>query len=196
MRDTGTAPAASVADQIAFTPTLADVIAANRLFYRPTRGRLILYGFVMVLGVLNLLMSLLLPVGERSPQIAGGLALIAIPIGWRVALSIWIVPYQARRYYQQAAILRQPFTVSWDEAGLDSRTPRSTSTTPWDGYIGRREDSLTMLFFQTDALYQFLPKHALTAAQVARLRDLAAAVPERRYASFRRLAVRRPGWRR
>ena len=178
-------PAASASDQVSFKPSYDDVLAANRLLYRPTRGRLILYGFVMVVGALNLLMSLLLPAGERSSQIGGGVALIAAPIAWRVALAIWILPHYSRRYYGQAAILRQPFTVSWDEVGLDSRTPRSTSTTPWDAYVGRREDASTMLFFQTDALYQFLPKHALTAAQVARLRDLAAAVPERRYASFR-----------
>lgn len=177
--------ATGVPDHTSFTPTYDDVLAANRLLYRPTRGRLILYGFVMAIGVLNLLMSLLLPAGERSSQIGGGVALIAAPIVWRVVLSIWILPYYSRRYYNQAAILRQPFTVSWDEAGLDSRTPRSTSTTPWDAYVGRREDSSTMLFFQTDALFQFLPKHALTAAQIVRLRDMAAAVPERRYASFR-----------
>ncbi|WP_174297311.1 YcxB family protein [Sphingomonas bacterium] len=186
MQDRATATSSATSpNQTSFTPTYDDVLAANRLLYRPTRGRLILYGFVMVIGVLNLLMSLILPPGERSPQIGGGVALIVAPAVWRVVLSILILPHYSRRYYNQAAILRQPFTVSWDEAGLDSRTPRSTSTTPWDAYVGRREDPSAMLFLQTDALFQFLPKHALTAEQIVHLRDLAAAVPERRYASFR-----------
>lgn len=172
------------ADRVIYTPTYEDLLAANRLVYRPTRRRLATYALLTAIGAANVALSLVGPAADRSPYLEFGIALMLFAPAWRAVLGLWLLPVYTRRYHAQAAILREEFTVAWSEAGLDSRTRRTTNVMPWEDYIGRREDAHILLFYQTDAMFQFLPKRVLTPAQVARLRLLAAVVPERRWASL------------
>lgn len=171
-------------DRVTYIPTYEDLLAANRLVYRPTRRRLATYALLTAIGAANVTLSLLGPATDRTPDLAFGIALMLFAPAWRLLLRLWLLPVYTRRYHAQAAILREEFIVGWDQAGLDSRTRRTTNLVPWEDYIARREDASTLLFYQTDAMFQFLPKRVLTPAQVARLRLLSEAVPERRWASL------------
>jgi hypothetical protein len=170
-------------DHVIYTPGYQDLLAANRLHYRPTRRGLATDGLLMGAGAANVVLSLLGPGADRDPYLWFGIALILIAPLCRALVSFWLLPAYTRRYVRQAAILREEFTVSWSEAGLDSRTRRTSNFVPWEDYVGRREDAATLLFYQTDVLFQFIPKRALRAGQVPRLRSLAGAVPERRWVS-------------
>ena len=168
------------ADRVTYVTSYEDTFAAIRLVYRLTRRRLVTYGLLIAIGAANVALSLAGPAAHRAPYLWFGIGLMLFAPAWRLAIRLWLLPAFARRTYAQAAILRESFTVSWDETGLDSRTRRTVNIVPWEDYIGRREDAHVLLFYQTDTMFQFLPTRVLSPAQAARLRLLAEAVPERR----------------
>ena len=139
-------------DQVTYTSTWQDVLAANRLRIRPARGRRLAAATLALIGAADVALGvLLLPDGGMSAIAIGLLLVLAYP-AWRLLLWWWL-PRLARRYYQQAAVLREPITVGWGPDGLSTRSPHVTSALPWSAYVGRLEDDAVMLFFQTDAMF-------------------------------------------
>lgn len=166
-------------DGVTFVPNYADLLAANRLIYRPNARRRLLYYTLIVIGLFDIAIALTgSPDGRMLPLSVGALLILVGPV-WQLSLQVWLLPRYTRRHYGQAAILREAFTVLWSEAGLASRTSLTTGLTPWGNYIAHRQDDTTLLFLQTDAMFQFIPKRVLDAAQLDRLMTLAHAVPDR-----------------
>lgn len=164
-------------DEISYTNTWEDVLAANRLRMKTPRGRQLAWAVLALIGVAEIALGLSHPLGTDTLLIGLGLfSCLAYPT-WRLALHYWLLPQISRHYYQQAAVLHEPITVAWGTHGLATQSRMATTSMPWSAYIGRREDDAILLFFQTDVLYQFIPKRALSAEQVQQLRAAAASVP-------------------
>lgn len=109
---------------------------------------------------------------------AGGLvACAAGGIAFSRAMVQWYVPVVARRVYHQQKHLQDELTVTWDMQGLRVVTPNSDSRTPWSHYLRWREDARVVLLYQSDALFQFIPKRVLSMEEVASLRAHAVAAP-------------------
>ena len=165
-------------DEVSYTNKWEDVLAANRLRLRTPRHRRLAWAALALIGVAEIALGL---VGTDVLLIGLGLfCCLAYPT-WRLALHYWLLPRLSRRYYQQAAVLHEPITVAWSAHGLATQSPMVTTSMPWSAYIGRLEDDVILLFFQTDMLYQFIPKRALSAEQVQQLRAAAASVPSWRH---------------
>ena len=77
--------------------------------------------------------------------------------------------------------------MSWDADGLLAETPQSRVLVRWADYVKRRENDAVILLYHSDPLFQFLPKRAFDAAQLASLRTFLDRVP-----SSRRRAIPRP----
>ncbi|MBO9100852.1 MULTISPECIES: YcxB family protein [unclassified Rhizobium] len=161
-------------DEVSYTYRWEDVLAANRLRMQTPRRRRIVWTVLALMGVaetaLGLVVTDVLLIG------LGLFSCLAYPM-WRLALHYWLLPRHSRRYYKQAAVLQEPITVAWSALGLATQSRMVTTSMPWSAYIGRLEDDAILLFLQTDALYQFIPKRALSPDQVQQLRAAAASVP-------------------
>jgi hypothetical protein len=164
-------------DEVSYTIVWEDVLAANRLRLRPTRRRRLVWAAVALIGVGEIALGLSDPNGWNVPLIGLGLFSCLAYAMWWLLLDRWLLPRLSRRYYRQAAVLHEPIIVTWSAEGLATRSPMVTTSLPWAAYIGRSEDEATLLFFQTDMLYQFIPKRVLDAGQLQRLRAAAASVP-------------------
>ena len=161
-------------DEVSYTHEWQDVLAANRLRMQTPRRRRLALAVLALIGAAEIVLGLL-----YTDFLLIGLGLfscLAYPT-WRLALHYWLPPRLSRRYYQQAAVLHEPITVAWSELGLATQSRMVTTSMPWSAYIGRVEDDASLLFFQTDMLYQFIPKRALSPEQVQQLRAAAASVP-------------------
>lgn len=161
-------------DEVSYTNTWEDVLAANRLRLKTPRRRRFALAVLALIGVAETAIGLV-----STDVLLIGLGLfscLAYPT-WRLALHYWLLPRISRRYYQQAAVLHEPITAAWSAHGLATQSRMMTTSMPWSAYIGRLEDDVILLFFQTDTFCQFIPKRALSAEQVQQLRAAAASVP-------------------
>ena len=98
------------------------------------------------------------------------IGLVAPFIIWR-----WRLPRAAARNYAQAQGLRSAMHLRWNAEGLRFSTVNSDVLTPWSHYRRWREDDRTILLYQTDHAFQFIPKRVLTSESILQLRSLAAA---------------------
>ncbi len=164
--------------RVTFAPTFEDTLAAQRLAASGIWWR---YGFgaaacgitaAIVMGTSGTLPAVLVALFALATAAAYA-ALLAVV--WRV----WF-PRRVARHYRQQASLRSAYSVSWDDAGLLAETAQSRALVRWPDYVKRREDAATVLLYQSDVLFQFLPKRAFTDAQFAALRPHLDLIPRRR----------------
>ena len=106
--------------------------------------------------------------GVIGTALAGGLLFPLAMIRWRV-------PVAARRIYRQQRGLRQEVTLAWTREELAIQTALGQARLPWADYIRWREDRNIVLLFQSDAIFQMLPKRVLSPAALGELRACAEA---------------------
>lgn len=99
-------------------------------------------------------------------------AIFGVAVGVPLALS----PFAIHRRFQQDKLVRQPVSVSWDEEAYEAEQPGVHNRISWRDYAKWREDRHLFVFFMSDYNYQILPKHALTAEQIADLRRTLSAI--------------------
>lgn len=80
------------------------------------------------------------------------------------------VPMRARRIYRQQKTLQQPINIAFETGGLRTAAPFGNSFIPWADFRKLREDKHVMLFYHSDALFQFVPKRFLAGLDVDRVR--------------------------
>ncbi|WP_375462821.1 YcxB family protein [uncultured Methylobacterium sp.] len=160
---------------VTFSATVEDVVAAyQRHHWALFRSRKTLVALVATLSIVALALAIL--IGDDPMAVAvillasllGGLALPPIMIRWRV-------PVVARRIYAQQRGLHDEIRVHADAFGIGVRSATVEGRTPWSHYLRWREDRRVILLYQSDALFQFIPKRVLSEAEIATLRGLAAA---------------------
>lgn len=95
------------------------------------------------------------------------LFLLASPI----VTYLLLAPYVARRTFRQQKTLHQPVTYSWSATGLKVSSINGEWWVPWTDYLKWSENPKVALFYHAQHLFQILPKRALTAEQLADLRE-------------------------
>ncbi|MBV1706569.1 MAG: YcxB family protein [Hyphomicrobiales bacterium] len=174
---------------LSFTPSEADTLAAHRTFLRYyvfSWSRMLksylpiwwIISFVIagvllgVLGALHVGVNALQMVGILVVALGGGLALVAFFL-W---LSFAGLPRLVKRNYAQQAMLRVNYTVCWSDEGFEVTTPRGTIAYIWGDFIQWAEGPETVLMFQSDRMFNFIPKSACSSADLDDLRRIMAAV--------------------
>lgn len=84
-----------------------------------------------------------------------------------------ILPLRARTIYKQQKSMQEPATISWDEAGYTARNAHVGGTMPWSQYFDWLENDRVIIIRQSPALFQMLPKSAITPGQAADIRACA-----------------------
>jgi YcxB-like protein len=138
-----------------------DYIAAQGLHMRSARKR------AMLLGAAALLIGLLLLLLHEQWSVIFGCGLIGGTIGGAISQTIvrsFVLPRRARRRFAQQKSLHGEVQFDWDEDGLAWATERGSGKTPWGDYLKWREDDRFILLYQTDVLFQMVPKRAFANA--------------------------------
>ncbi|MDI1296112.1 MAG: YcxB family protein [bacterium] len=176
-----------MADQIVFQPMEADYLLAAKAFYRrQIRSRRFLGRLAMLAGFALLLVVcclLLLGTGILEALTSGAVGALAgmaalIPC---LGLNYLLLPRRVRRLFRQSKSQHQPMTFKWsfDEASWHSEYAQQQM--PWLSYHGWLETGSVYLLYLNDNLYQFVPRHILSANQDEDLRNVlvASGLPRR-----------------
>ncbi|MEO9297199.1 YcxB family protein [Devosia alba] len=149
---------------VSFTITAQDYANASKLHTRRYWARNPVPKLFGVGTVAAILLAMALSGINPSLTIGATGGLIAL-----VCLSLFTyfvrIPRQARRIYGQQKTMQHPVTASWDSATFSASTKAVSGTTAWNDYYGWAADETIILFFQSPALFQMLPRHALTAEE-------------------------------
>ncbi|WP_447727904.1 YcxB family protein [Sphingomonas koreensis] len=160
---------------IRFNLTADDYVAAMRLhmtraFYR---NKLIKLAVIMGLLYAALVFFILgqwtwLYVGIAVA--AGTIAATVIMLGIAAANHL-LLPRRSRRIYTQQKSLHDEFEFSWDEAGFDLSTQSARSRHPWADFRHWAEGPDGIIVYQSDALFNMLPKRAFSEDTLADIRE-------------------------
>ena len=155
---------------ISFQPTLEDVLNANRLHFtaslktrRMRRACLVggLLGAIAGLAIawfLDLSMVVMAVIGFASWLLFLSLVLLAAYLR---------LPGQARRTFAQQKSLQGEVAVKWSDAGISMTSDRGHAHFKWEAFVEIVEDRDAILLRQTDMLFNFIPKRALSNEQAA-----------------------------
>lgn len=88
---------------------------------------------------------------------------------WPLLAYFLLIPWQARKIYREDKTLQHPIEASWTRDAYFASTATVTNTIPWSDYYGWSADEKMMLFMNSPASFQMLPRHALINEQAADL---------------------------
>ena len=81
--------------------------------------------------------------------------LVALP------LLTWIVlPQRVKRIYAQQKSLHLRYEVAWDLLAMDVTTAQGALHYPWADFMRWTESKTTILVYQSDMMFNFIPKSA------------------------------------
>lgn len=127
---------------------------------------------VVVFGPLIALVFLLYKSDGPFSGILPILGWLVIVLSGVVAIAYyWALPRQARRHFRQTAMLQEPMTIEWDEAGYALSSARGQSRLNWADLHAWAETGEFFLLMQSEMLYNVVP---LTAHSPEQLEDLRA----------------------
>lgn len=170
--------------RLTYTATAEDLTHAYQRYNRTLlRSGRTLLALVVTLALVAIALRFAMP---KEPLAAACIFAVAAAGGLIGPLVMirWRVPVLARRIYAQQRDLHEALTVQADPEVLATQSEVGESRTPWSHYIRWVEDDEIILLYRSDALFQFIPKRVLDAAQVEALRTFAAAAGVQ--AAFRR----------
>lgn len=144
-----------------------DYVSAAKLHGLWSKRRLLtVVGIAIAAGVALLVLHPRWPAVAAAGVLGGAIGLLAC---YALSWSFYL-PWKARRMFGQQKSLHETYELEWDEQGLSVHGRLAQSTTPWDAYLKKKENERIVLLYQSDLLFQMLPKRAFTAAQLQALR--------------------------
>ena len=162
---------------VQFTPTQADYVAANQLWFRRaparrwTRWLLIAVAILAPIGLVLQVMSgrsLWDAMTDQAAILVFLAVLIALPLINRVLL-----PRQVRKMFAQRPSMHDPVTVEWDDERITFTARFGTSIQLWSELYRTLVDDRLIVFLLSDRMILPLPRRVLTAEQIGDLQRLA-----------------------
>ena len=104
---------------------------------------------------------------------------VASWLAWSVLLAVVMVVRflfigkSARRIFEQQKLLQEETTITWSETGWRTATEHSVTDLPWGYFVKILENEHVILLYQSDLLFNFIPKSVLTPAQATDIVRLA-----------------------
>lgn len=94
-----------------------------------------------------------------------------------IALSVALVertliPWRARRLYEQHKGLHSPIEFSWTPEAVHLKAESGESTTPWSHYRRFQENDSVILLYLNDSMYHVIPKSVfLSESELSAFRE-------------------------
>jgi len=89
-------------------------------------------------------------------------------------LTYFLMPKRAGRLFHQHRALQKEVSYGWSDAGLSFQSANGSGQIQWTDLHRWAEGKHTFLFYLTDNLFHFVPRHRLSEAEAADLRTTAA----------------------
>lgn len=165
--------------QVRFRVTPADVADASQanLWWRFTRWSSLLPALALATGVAAVT-GLWLQTGSGTefavPYAMVGAVILLARVGVYLA-----APWMARRTWRQQKSLQLEYEVTVTPDGMRARTATSDHYVAWADYLAWQEGPRSLLVYQSEHLYQFIPKAAATPEFMAAFRSGVAALRRR-----------------
>jgi hypothetical protein len=103
-------------------------------------------------------------------------------VGWfflGVALIVWIyvgnrllLPHSVRKQLARSSGLQDEVVASWDFDQIILEAKHGQSRWPWRDFYRWQESSGGVLLWQSDRIYNYLPKRVLTDDQISEIRNI------------------------
>jgi hypothetical protein len=161
---------------ITYRYTEADLVDARRFAYnrQPLVRVIRLLPVGLVIAGLGLGAWLVLGQGwdvlSALDVLWGWLVTGVLLIVWMFVADRWILPASVRKSLARDKGLQGQNTASWDAEGLALQGSHGQSLWPWPDFARWQESPEGLLLWQSDRLYNFLPKRSLSEAQVTEIR--------------------------
>ena len=166
--------------EISFEPSFADVLAAYRLSYRTA---LIRASFLRVIAVGTILFAAAGGALQWHDGGSGRDVALFTAIGgayWLVAMAVLatlrylLLGLTVRRIYAQQKALHAATTVAWSEEAVTvTAAGRGMVRHPWSDFLAVHADRRVIVLRQSDALFNFIARRALSDEQADDLLRLA-----------------------
>ena len=164
---------------ISFVPSESDLIAANRLHFwssmrwKPTVRSYVLGGLLFaVIGTLFVLEEngWVIVVGAALGFLFWSLLLVAI-----LALNYILIPRRSRHAFRQMKTLQSKTDINWSPERIQLRSAQGSSDFDWRDFVRIAHGRDVILLFQSDYLFNFIPKRAVSEEQATDLVEAATA---------------------
>lgn len=159
---------------VRFTLTADDYAAASRLHMTRAFYRNKLLKLAVIMGLFYAALIFFI-IGEWTWPIAavalgaGAAAAAIVALGIAVTNHI-LLPRRSRRIHAQQKSLHDEFELCWDETGFDLSTPSARSRHQWADFRQWAEGPDGIILYQSDALFNMLPKRAFSEDALADIR--------------------------
>jgi hypothetical protein len=175
-----------MAGEVGFQLTEADWIATSRDLLRERYGTSDPVRQVQLVSTIILLFLLLAwminaAMASLSLNQNGLFALLPFAVSAAACCWFWLdyvyrrVPQHARRLLRQRAVFQRPLRYSWSEEGLGFQTAHVSGLIPWLDLYRWRAAQHSFLFYTDEQTVYFIPRSALSDAQVEDLEAIVAA---------------------
>jgi len=161
-------------DGVTYTYTVDDFIAAQRLHawqsYVSVKGlRALLILWAIYFG-LAMLLTNLWPVSHPAIlAVATGAVTIAVAAGI-TGVNALLTPRRSRRLYQQQRALHEPFELRWSGESFELSSGSGSGRHPWNHFVKAVEDRHSLMLYQSDLLYNLVPKRVVDETSLASMR--------------------------
>lgn len=161
--------------KISYHITREDFIDAQKLHRskspRPLIRAIILTGKILV-GASVFLMIALAAVDRDRRLWASLTPLIIVLALWLLGMLVW-VPFNWRRCYAKDRRLQQEFTANISEDGVHLQSLDFDASLKWSLYLRLLESDRVFLLYQTNRMFNLLPKAAFGQGEIEEFRQLA-----------------------
>lgn len=141
--------------------TESDFYSAQRLHLMSAAGRLTVIAFIAAL------------VGFLLHEHFG--VSLAAAVGGVVGFCSWLfsyhfifLPIRCRRIYRQQKALHSETEISWNEETIEFKHEMGNTKMKWSNYAKYREDKNLFLLYQSDVIFNMIPKSSFSSEEQMR----------------------------
>lgn len=159
---------------ICYTLTAADLEAGYRFnAYRAWRKprTFIVFSIVATLYAALIFFTGPLSLGAFIEAWAISLLVVGAAIAALFVSGIVQRPRLARRHFAQHKALHEPVTLTWDENEIRMEQPSGNGRRPWGDYVKWGATPRHLFLFQSDTLFNLIPRAVLTPDQAGQIMD-------------------------
>lgn len=156
---------------VTFQPIADDLVAANRAYFRSSlRTRRMLKSYLLgglVFGVIAVGLDWQEPVKAKVTTLVDGVLFWTLLLSLILAFNYALLPRRVRRIFVQQKALHDEVAIHWTDESISFESGRGSSRFVWSDFIRIADNKAAIVMLQSDALFNFIPKRALSADQVA-----------------------------
>jgi len=160
-----------------FTPIEADLIAANRLyFWSSLRWKRTVWSYALgglVFAFIGALFSEWVNAGEIVLGATSGLTFWLLMLTSILTLNYVLIPIRSRRAFKQMKALQNQTDIDWSPERIKLQSKQGSTDLDWRDFIRIAQGKDVILLLQSDFLFNFIPKRALSDEQAADFVNLA-----------------------